>query len=95
MGQKTNPISNRLGIIRGWDSEWYDIKNYSDKIVEDDKIRKYLNVRLAKASISKIVIQRTLKVITVTVNTARPGIIIGKGLSARPMISLKQTERAP
>ncbi|MBR3713637.1 MAG: 30S ribosomal protein S3, partial [Bacteroidales bacterium] len=79
MGQKTNPISNRLGIIRGWDSEWYDIKNYSDKIVEDDKIRKYLNVRLAKASISKIVIQRTLKVITVTVNTARPGIIIGKG----------------
>jgi small subunit ribosomal protein S3 len=79
MGQKTNPISNRLGIIRGWDSEWYDIKNYSDKIVEDDKIRKYLNVRLAKASISKIIIQRTLKVITVTVNTARPGIIIGKG----------------
>lgn len=79
MGQKTNPISNRLGIIRGWDSEWYDIKNYSDKIVEDDKIRKYLNVRLAKASISKIVIQRTLKLITVTVNTARPGIIIGKG----------------
>lgn len=79
MGQKTNPISNRLGIIRGWDSEWYDINSYSDKIVEDDKIRKYLNVRLAKASISKIIIQRTLKVITVTVNTARPGIIIGKG----------------
>ena len=79
MGQKTNPISNRLGIIRGWDSEWYDVRNYADKIVEDDKIRKYLNVRLAKASISKIVIQRTLKVITVTVNTARPGIIIGKG----------------
>lgn len=79
MGQKTNPISNRLGIIRGWDSEWYDINNYSEKIVEDDKIRKYLNVRLAKASISKIIIQRTLKVITVTVHTARPGIIIGKG----------------
>ena len=79
MGQKTNPISNRLGIIRGWDSEWFDPKNYSDKIVEDDKIRKYLNVRLAKASISKIIIQRTLKLITVTVNTARPGIIIGKG----------------
>jgi small subunit ribosomal protein S3 len=68
-----------LGIIRGWDSEWFDPKNYSDKIVEDDKIRKYLNVRLAKASISKIIIQRTLKLITVTVNTARPGIIIGKG----------------
>ncbi|MBQ3690517.1 MAG: 30S ribosomal protein S3 [Bacteroidales bacterium] len=79
MGQKTNPISNRLGIIRGWDSEWFDPKNYSDKIVEDDKIRKYLNVRLSKASISKIIIQRTLKLITVTVNTARPGIIIGKG----------------
>lgn len=68
-----------MGIIRGWDSEWFDPKNYSDKIVEDDKIRKYLNVRLAKASISKIIIQRTLKLITVTVNTARPGIIIGKG----------------
>ncbi|MBR4267723.1 MAG: 30S ribosomal protein S3 [Bacteroidales bacterium] len=79
MGQKTNPISNRLGIIKGWDSEWFDPKNYSEKIVEDDKIRKYLNVRLAKASISKIIIQRTLKLITVTVNTARPGIIIGKG----------------
>ena len=79
MGQKTNPISNRLGIIKGWDSNWYDGKNYSEKIVEDDKIRKYLNVRLAKASISKIIIERTLKLITVTVNTARPGIIIGKG----------------
>lgn len=79
MGQKTNPISNRLGIIRGWDSEWFDPKSYSEKIVEDNKIRKYLNVRLAKASISKIIIQRTLKLITVTVNTARPGIIIGKG----------------
>ena len=79
MGQKTNPISNRLGIIKGWDSNWYDGKNYSEKIVEDDKIRKYLNVRLAKASISKIIIERTLKLITVAVNTARPGIIIGKG----------------
>ncbi len=79
MGQKTNPISNRLGIIKGWDSNWFGGRNYSDKIVEDDKIRKYLNVRLAKASISKIIIERTLKLITVTVNTARPGIIIGKG----------------
>lgn len=79
MGQKTNPISNRLGIIKGWDSNWYGGRNYSDKIVEDDKIRKYLSVRLAKASISKIIIERTLKLITVTVNTARPGIIIGKG----------------
>ena len=79
MGQKTNPISNRLGIIRGWDSNWYGGDNYADKIVEDDKIRRYLTVRLAKASISKIIIERTLKLITVTVNTARPGIIIGKG----------------
>lgn len=79
MGQKVNPISNRLGIIRGWDSNWYGGRNYADKLVEDDKIRKYLNARLAKASISNIVIERTLKLITVTVNTARPGIIIGKG----------------
>jgi small subunit ribosomal protein S3 len=79
MGQKVNPIGNRLGIIRGWDSNWYGGKNYAEKILEDDKIRKYLNARLAKASISRIVIERTLKLITVTVNTARPGIIIGKG----------------
>ncbi|MDR1866442.1 MAG: 30S ribosomal protein S3 [Bacteroidales bacterium] len=79
MGQKTNPISNRLGIIKGWDSNWYGGKNFSEKIVEDNKIRKYLNARLAKASISKIIIERTLKLITVTVHTARPGIIIGKG----------------
>lgn len=79
MGQKTNPIGNRLGIIRGWDSNWYGGKDYSEKIVEDDKIRKYLRARLAKASISKIVIERTLKLVTVTIHTARPGIIIGKG----------------
>lgn len=79
MGQKVNPISNRLGIIKGWDSNWYGGKSYSSKLVEDHKIREYLNARLAKASISKIIIERTLKMITVTVNTARPGIIIGKG----------------
>lgn len=79
MGQKVNPISNRLGIIKGWDSNWYGGKNYGDKIAEDYKIRTYLNARLAKASVSKIIIERTLKLITVTVNTARPGIIIGKG----------------
>jgi len=79
MGQKVNPISNRLGIIKGWDSNWYGGRNYSDKLVEDFRIREYLTARLAKASISKIVIERTLKLITVTVNTARPGIIIGKG----------------
>ncbi|HKK62706.1 MAG TPA: 30S ribosomal protein S3 [Bacteroidales bacterium] len=79
MGQKINPIGNRLGIIKGWDSNWFGGKDYSTKIVEDNRIRKYLNARLAKASISKIIIERTLKLITVTVNTARPGIIIGKG----------------
>jgi len=79
MGQKINPISNRLGIVKGWDSNWYGGDNYSDKLIEDDKIRKYLNARLAKASVSKIIIERTLKLITITVNTARPGIIIGKG----------------
>ncbi len=79
MGQKCNPISNRLGIINGWDSNWYGGKNYADKLVEDNKIRKYLTARLVKASISKIIIERTLKLITVTVNTSRPGIIIGKG----------------
>jgi small subunit ribosomal protein S3 len=79
MGQKVNPISNRLGIIRGWDSNWFGGNNYSDKLIEDHKIRAYLNARLAKASISKIIIERTLKLITITVQTSRPGIIIGKG----------------
>lgn len=78
MGQKVNPISNRLGIIRGWDSNWFGGKDYADKLVEDYKIRKYLNARLAKAGIAKIVIERTLKLITITINTARPGVIIGK-----------------
>lgn len=79
MGQKCNPISNRLGIIRGWDSNWFGGKDFSEKLVEDAKIRRYLNVRLAKASLSKIVIERTLKLVTVTISTSRPGIIIGKG----------------
>jgi small subunit ribosomal protein S3 len=79
MGQKTNPIGNRLGIIRGWDSSWYGGKNFGDKIVEDFKIREYIRARLAKASVSKIVIERTMKLVSVTIHTARPGIIIGKG----------------
>ncbi len=78
MGQKCNPIGNRLGFIKGWDSNWFGGKNYADRIVEDDKIRKYLMARLKKASVSKIVIERTLKLVTVTINTARPGVIIGK-----------------
>jgi len=79
MGQKCNPVGNRLGIIKGWDSNWFGGNDYSVKLIEDEKIRKYLNTRLAKASISKIIIERTLKLITVTINTSRPGIIIGKG----------------
>ncbi len=79
MGQKTHPIGLRLGIIKGWDSNWYGGNSFGAKLLEDDKIRKYLNARLSKAGISKIYIERTLKLVTVTINTARPGIIIGKG----------------
>jgi small subunit ribosomal protein S3 len=79
MGQKANPIGNRLGIIRGWDSNWFGGNHYADKLVEDEKIRKYISVRIAKGGISKVVIERTLKRITVTIHTARPGIVIGKG----------------
>ena len=79
MGQKTNPIGNRLGFIKGWESNWYGGKNYTDKLVEDEKIRAYLTARLRKASVSRIIIERTLKLVTVTIQTARPGVIIGKG----------------
>lgn len=79
MGQKVNPISNRLGVIRGWDSNWYGGKKYGETLLEDSKIRKYLATRLAKASVSRIIIERTLKMVTVTICTSRPGLIIGKG----------------
>ena len=79
MGQKVNPISNRLGIIRGWDSNWYGGKNFGDNILEDSKIRKYLNARLANSSVARIVIERTPKLVTITICTSRPGLIIGKG----------------
>ena len=79
MGQKVNPISNRLGIIRGWDSNWFGGKNFGENLVEDLEIRKYLNERLANAYIAKIIIERTLKLVTITICTARPGIVIGKG----------------
>ncbi len=79
MGQKTNPIGNRLGIIRGWDSNWYGGKDYGDRIAEDYKIRRYLDARLSKGGVSRIYIERTLKLVTVTITTARPGLIIGKG----------------
>ena len=79
MGQKVNPIGLRLGIIKGWDSNWYGGKDFADKLVEDEKIRKYILARIPKGGISKIVIERTLKRITITINTARPGVVIGKG----------------
>jgi small subunit ribosomal protein S3 len=80
MGQKCNPVGNRLGIIRGWDSNWYaSSKNYGDNVVEDQKIRKYIETRISKGGISRLIIEKTLKRITVTIHTSRPGIIIGKG----------------
>jgi len=80
MGQKCNPIGNRLGIIRGWDSMWYGEKrDFGQKLVEDHKIRNYLNARISKGGISRIVIERTLGKLIVTIHTSKPGIIIGKG----------------
>ena len=79
MGQKVNPVGFRLGIVRGWDSAWYGGKDFSDKLVEDQEIRKYIDARIPKGGISKIIIERTIKRITITVHTARPGVVIGKG----------------
>ncbi len=78
MGQKINPVGLRLGIVRGWDSNWYGGKTFADKLVEDEKIRKYVAARIPKGSISKVIIERTLKRITLTINTARAGVVIGK-----------------
>lgn len=80
MGQKANPIGNRLGIIRGWESNWYgNKKDFATKLIEDNKIRTYLNARINKGGIAKIVIERTLNKLIVTIHTSKPGIIIGKG----------------
>jgi small subunit ribosomal protein S3 len=79
MGQKVNPIGLRLGIIKGWDSNWYGGKSFSEKLIEDQNIRKYIDARIPKGGIAKIVIERTLKRITLTIHTARPGVVIGKG----------------
>ncbi len=80
MGQKANPIGNRLGIIRGWESNWYGSKKvYATRLIEDNKIRIYLNARINKGGISKIVIERTLGKLIITIHTSKPGIIIGKG----------------
>lgn len=80
MGQKTNPIGNRLGIIRGWDSNWFgNKKDYAYKLIEDHKIRAYLDARINKGGIARIVIERTLNKLIITIHTSKPGIIIGKG----------------
>ena len=79
MGQKINPVGMRLGIVRGWDSNWYGGKTFSDKLVEDQKIREYVQARIPKGGIAKVAIVRTLKRITLTIHTARPGVVIGKG----------------
>ena len=80
MGQKANPIGNRLGIIRGWESNWYGSKkDYATKLIEDHKIRTYLNARISNGGIARIVIERTLGKLIITIHTSKPGIIIGKG----------------
>ncbi|MCV9388998.1 30S ribosomal protein S3 [Reichenbachiella ulvae] len=79
MGQKVNPVGLRLGIVKGWDSNWYGGKTFPDKLVEDTKIRNYINARIPKGGIAKVVIERTIKRITLTIHTARPGVVIGKG----------------
>lgn len=79
MGQKVNPIGLRLGIIKGWDSNWYGGRDFADKLYEDQNIRKYVFARIPKGGISKVIIERTLKRITLTIQTARPGVVIGKG----------------
>lgn len=92
MGQKTNPIGNRLGIIRGWDSNWYaSRKDFADKLVEDEKIRDYLNARISKGGIARVIIERTLKRITISIHTSRPGIIIGK--SGKEVDSIREELR--
>lgn len=79
MGQKVNPVGLRLGIIKGWESNWYGGDQFAEKLVEDQKIRKYVLARIPKGGIAKIIIERTLKRITLTIHTARPGVVIGKG----------------
>lgn len=78
MGQKTNPIGLRVGIIRGWESNWYENKSYSNKLVEDKKLRTYIKKRLVNAGIASIVIDRTSKNIILSIHTSRPGVVIGK-----------------
>lgn len=88
MGQKTNPIGLRVGIIRGWDSNWYERKSYAEKLREDNKLRAYIRNRLTKAGISRLVIDRTSKNIIINIHTSRPGVVIGK--SGKEITQLEQ-----
>lgn len=88
MGQKTHPIGLRVGIIRGWESNWYENKSYAPKIKEDVKLRGYIRNRLKKAGISRIIIDRTSKNIILTIHTSRPGVVIGK--SGKEITQLEQ-----
>ncbi len=78
MGQKTHPIGFRVGIIRGWESNWYERGSYAAKLLEDRKIRLYIRNRLKKAGISRIIVNRTSKSVILTIYTSRPGVVIGK-----------------
>jgi small subunit ribosomal protein S3 len=88
LGQKANPIGLRVGIIRGWESNWYENKSYAGKIKEDAKLRSYIRNRLKKAGISRIVIDRTSKNVILTIHTSRPGVVIGK--SGKEITQLEQ-----
>jgi small subunit ribosomal protein S3 len=79
LGQKTNPTGLRLGIIKGWDSNWYSEENEPANVLEDTKLREYLEARLRNGGLSNVIIERTPKRILLTLNTSRPGVIIGKG----------------
>ncbi|WP_170005916.1 30S ribosomal protein S3 [Bacillus fonticola] len=79
MGQKVNPVGLRVGIIRDWESKWYADKDYADLLHEDIKVREYITKRLADASLSKVEIERAANRLNVTVHTAKPGMVIGKG----------------
>ncbi|MBN1301291.1 MAG: 30S ribosomal protein S3 [Melioribacteraceae bacterium] len=88
MGQKVNPIGFRVGVIRGWESNWYESKSYALKLQEDEKLRKYVRNRLKKAGISRIIIDRTSKNVILTIHTSRPGVVIGK--SGKEIAQLEQ-----
>jgi small subunit ribosomal protein S3 len=79
LGQKSHPVGLRLGIIRGWDSNWYSEENEPEILYEDTKLREYLHTRLENGGLSRVIIERTPKRILLTLKTSRPGVVIGKG----------------